>query len=424
MDKFGLLGGNLPHSISPDIHAFFGDYQYDLYEAKGGSVADFLKTYPDLKGFNVTIPFKKKLSHVVHEMSSEAELSGSVNVVMRRADGTLFGDNTDKAGFEMMLRHEKLDVNGKKALILGNGGAAGAVRAALEGMGAKTVTISRRGPVTYEQLDEHKDANFVVNTTPLGMFPNVEESAISFDGFTNCEAAIDLIYNPLHTAFLLDAKRHGIRAVNGLYMLVAQAFKSAEIFRETKLPFESLQTAYSTTLRDRTNIILIGMPGSGKSLISDILSEKTGRLNLDTDSSVLVLTGKTAAEIIEKEGEAAFRKTENKAAATLGKRTGLIIATGGGIVTEEENYRPLAQNGIIFHIKRNLEDLPTEGRPLSERIGLEALYEARGPIYEEWADVEVENTDPEKAADEIIEIFEHYCRTGRVTTKLEAKVNI
>ena len=367
----GLLGRKLGHSYSPQIHACLGDYSYTLFEKEPEEVADFLKN-GDFTGLNVTIPYKKTVIPYLDELSPAAKKLGAVNTVVRREDGTLFGHNTDYFGFASLLKRSSLDVVGKKVLVLGSGGASNTVTAVLTGLGAEAVVISRSGENNYENLQRHEDAAVIVNATPVGMYPNTGVSPVDLKRFPKLEGVLDVIYNPARTQLLLDAEALHIPCANGLWMLVAQAKESAEYFTGT-------------------SIVLIGMPGCGKSTIGALLAETLGRKLVDADEKIVRLAGKPIPAIFAEDGETVFRDWETKALSQLGKQSALVIATGGGCVTQMRNYPMLHQNGVIFWLKRDISKLPTDGRPLSQTNPLDAMFAKRAPMYAAFADHTVSN---------------------------------
>lgn len=393
--KCGLLGKKLGHSFSPMIHKKLGDYEYSLFEKEEDEIENFIKN-GDFDGINVTIPYKRTVIPYLDEISDVAKRAGSVNTIVRRSDNSLYGDNTDVYGFMAMVRHADIDVAGAKVLILGSGGASGAVKTALEEMKATPVIISRSGENNYDNLYFHRDAKVIVNTTPLGMYPGNGEAAVDLSDFPNCCGVLDLIYNPLRTKLLLQAEKLGIRYSNGLYMLVSQAVRSAELFLEKygeKVVFEDDKTdeIYSELTKKLTNLVLVGMPGSGKSFMARKLSKENGMEIIDTDEEITVRYKRTPEEIINEDGENSFRKLETEVLKDVTKKNGVIISTGGGVVTREENYDLLHQNGKIIWIKRDLSKLSTKGRPLSQRDGIEKLYSQREPLYRKFADCEMDN---------------------------------
>ncbi|MGN1002540.1 MAG: shikimate kinase [Oscillospiraceae bacterium] len=397
MGTYGLLGRKLGHSFSPQIHQALCGYAYGLYEVEPEGLDDFLKS-TDLSGMNVTIPYKRDVLRSCASLSPEAERIGSVNTLVRTEKGW-HGDNTDYFGFRSMVESSGVDPAGKKAVVFGNGGASLTVRLALADMGAREVAvISRSGEDNYENLSRHFDAEILVNATPVGMYPNTGAAAAGLEGFDRCEAVFDLVYNPHRTALLLDAERRGIKAVNGLRMLVAQAHRSAELFTGANIPHERIGEITESLEKQTRNIVLVGMPGSGKTKKGRRLAELTGRDFVDADHYLAEKLGKTAEEIIRAQGEEAFRREETAVLAELGKGSGRVIATGGGCVTREENYPLLHQNGVIVWVRRPTADLPTEGRPLSQRGSLEEMYARRAPMYERFADVTIDVCSSVEAA--------------------------
>ena len=404
--KCGLLGQTLGHSYSPEIHAQLGEYAYSLFEKEPEEVENFLKN-GDFTGINVTIPYKKAVIPFLDELSPKAAALGAVNTIVRRPNGRLIGHNTDYFGFETMVNSGGFRVNGKKVLVLGSGGASNTASAVLRAMGAETVVISRTGADNYGNLSRHRDATLIVNTTPVGMFPNVGKSPISLDNFPHLEGVWDVIFNPARTQFLLDGEKRGLKTMNGLKMLAAQAKESAEWFTGRRIPDGKIDEIYEKLSARMQNIVLIGMPGCGKSTVGAAIAEKTGRIFADADEEIVRLAGKSIPEIFAEDGEAVFRNWETQALARLGRQSALVIATGGGCVTKAENYPLLHQNGIIFWLKRDISALPTEGRPLSKSAGLAEMYARREPLYRSFADKTIANRGKiQGAADEILAAME------------------
>ena len=387
--KCGLLGRKLGHSYSPQIHALLGDYSYQLFEKEPEEIGDFLKN-GDFTGLNVTIPYKKEVIPFLDELSPAAARLGAVNTIVRR-DGKLIGHNTDYFGFRWLVQESGLQVAGKKALVLGSGGASSTAAAVLQELGAKVTVISRSGENNYGNLDRHADAAVIANTTPVGMYPNTGKSALSLEGFPRLEGVLDAVYNPARTQILLDAERRGLAAVNGLWMLVAQAKESAEWFTGEKIPDSRIAKIHHALRLQMENIILIGMPGCGKTSVGQQLAQKLGKKFVDADESLEARVCRKITDIIPNDGEAAFREMESETLAELGKQSGLVIATGGGCVTQPQNYPLLHQNGTIFWLKRELGKLPTDGRPLSQKGTLGQMYEARMPLYLRFADAAISN---------------------------------
>lgn len=394
---FGLLGRKLGHSLSPQIHAHLCNYDYKLYPMEPEYLDSFFAD-TSLKGFNVTIPYKIEAFNRCDERSETAEKVGSVNTVIRRPDGTLYGDNTDYFGFLYMAQKCGCDFKGKKVLILGSGGASLTVRHVAADEGAREiVVVSRSGKDNYGNISRHTDADVIVNTTPVGMYPNNGERLIDLSEFTNCRKALDLIYNPARTVFLLDAEKLGIDCINGLYMLVAQALRAAEIFTGEPVPLSRIDEIYDAIIAEQKNIVLVGMPGCGKSTVAALLSEKTGRECIDTDSAVVESSGESIPDIFSKYGEAEFRRRETEAVKLAGKGAGKIIATGGGAILKEENRIALRENSTVIFLDADIDSLATEGRPLSKSPeALKKMHAERLPLYLKAADFTVEvDRDPE-----------------------------
>lgn len=404
--KCGLLGAKLGHSYSPEIHSHLGDYPYLLHEKTPEEIGDFLAN-GEFTGLNVTVPYKKTVIPYCSALSPIAETLGAVNTIVRQPDGTLWGHNTDYFGFQAMLRRSGLSVEGKKVLVLGSGGASNTVVAVLKHQGARVVVISRTGENNYQNLSLHRDAAVIVNTTPVGMFPNNGCTPLSLDGFPHLEGVLDLIYNPARTKLLIDAEQRGLVALNGLYMLVAQAKESAEYFTGQTIGNGIIDTIHDSLRRKMENIVLIGMPGCGKSTVGAILAQKTGRKLVDADAAIVEKAGCSIPEIFAQQGEPGFRALETRVLEELCKHSGLIIATGGGCVTQERNYPLLHQNGKVFCLDRDVSRLATDGRPLSQAGQLEKMYAVRKPMYDHFADHQIDNHDsPEAAATEILHIWE------------------
>lgn len=401
----GLLGEKLGHSYSPQIHGLLADYEYNLFEKAPEEVEQFVR-FGDWHGLNVTIPYKKTVIPCCDELSETAEAIGSVNTLLRRTDGSIYGDNTDAFGFEMLLDSvlHTAELPGKKALVLGTGGASATVCAVLRRHGAEVVPVSRTGENNYHNLERHADAFLIVNTTPLGMFPNNGEKAVDLAVFPKLAAVLDVIYNPARTALLLQAEQLGIPHAGGLLMLVAQAKRSAELFLGRTLP-DSVITRITHLLSfQMQNLILVGMPGAGKSSIAALLAQRLGRSLCEADAEIEKAAGITIPEIFRQEGEPGFRQRETAVLAQLGMQSGLVISTGGGCVTRAENYPLLHQNGIIIRLVRDTDKLAREGRPLSLHADLKQMEAIRNPLYEQFADFTVDNNGhPEDTANAILE---------------------
>ncbi len=408
--KCGLLGRKLGHSYSPQIHAMLGDYSYELFEKEPEELENFLKN-GDFRGINVTVPYKKAVIPYLDELTPIARRLGAVNTILRR-DGKLIGHNTDYFGFQMLLRTLPIPIRQEKALVLGSGGASNTAAAVLEDAGARVVIISRSGENHYGNLHLHSDAHLIVNTTPVGMYPDTSLSPIEDIAdrrkFPEVRGVVDVIYNPARTQLLLDAEKDGcIASANGLLMLVAQAKEAAQWFTGATIPDSVIQPILRKLEAQMENVILIGMPGCGKTTVGKLLAEKTEKKFVDSDELVVKMAKKPIPEIFAQDGEAVFRDWETQALAELGKQSGLVIATGGGCVTQERNYHLLHQNGKIFWLRRQLSALPTEGRPLSQASSLSEMYRIREPLYTRFQDWLIENDgQPQEAVEQILHIME------------------
>ena len=404
--RCGLLGEKLGHSYSPQIHAELADYEYRLYEKAPEAVEDFVR-HGDWHGLNVTIPYKKTVIPFCDELSETAATIGSVNTLLRREDGTIFGDNTDAFGFETLLNKTLPgSIAGQKALVLGTGGASVTVCAVLRRHGAEVVTVSRSGENNYQNLDRHADAILLVNTTPVGMFPENGVSPVDLSAFRKLQCVLDVVYNPARTALLLQAEARGIPHAGGLTMLVAQAKRSSEIFLGNTLTDGEITRITRLLSGSMQNIVLIGMPGCGKSTVGALLSKRLDRPLLEADAELVKAAGIRIPMIFENEGEAGFRRRETATLAELGKRSGAVISTGGGCVTRAENYPLLHQNGTIIWLRRDLDKLAREGRPLSVNADLSAMYTVREPLYARFADFTVDNSGtPAETVDAILEVL-------------------
>lgn len=411
--KYGLIGRTLAHSYSKEIHEALGKYSYGLFSLEPEALTDFISAR-NFSGLNVTIPYKKDVIPLCDEVSELARAIGSVNTLYWK-DHLLVGHNTDYEGFLYTAKRSGISFAGKTVLIMGNGGTSLTARKAAADKGAEIVYIVSRsaksGHITYDELPAIAgDIDIIVNTTPVGTFPNNLHSIINIADFPNCEAVIDVIYNPFKTKLLMDAEKTGLKTANGLPMLVAQATAAAGYFLGTPGAFESEnERIIEKMVSDMRNIVLIGMPGCGKTTIGRIISEKTGKKFVDLDEEIVKKAGKSIPEIFEEVGEPGFRDIETEVAAELGKQRGLVIATGGGAVLREENVYALKQNSLMIHIKRPLEELAMNGRPLSKDIeALRKMETVRMPIYEASADMTFDNATkllPKDLSDAVCEII-------------------
>lgn len=389
--RCGLIGEKLGHSFSPAIHGKLADYEYKLYELSPEQVGPFLEK-KEYDGLNVTIPYKKTVIPYCDELTEAAKSIGSVNTIVKRPDGTLLGHNTDYDGFMWLLKNAGAEVKGKKALVLGTGGASVTVQAALRDLGAaQVVVISRSGEDNYENIARHSDAKILVNATPVGMYPKTGVSPVDLDSFTALEGVFDVVYNPARTQLLLEAEKRAIPCANGLGMLVAQAKAACERFTGEPIDDEKVYTIKAEMERNTRNVMLIGMPGSGKSTVGAALAEKLGRKLVDVDERIVELAGCSIPEIFAKDGEEGFRQIEHQALCEVSKESGLVIATGGGVVTRPENLDPMRQNSLIVWLLRDLSLLPKDGRPLSQTNSLTEMFKVREPLYRAAADCIADN---------------------------------
>ena len=388
----GLLGGKLGHSYSPQIHAELGDYKYRLFERAPEELDAFFADR-SWTGVNVTIPYKRAAMKYCDVISERALRIGCVNTVVREDDGLVHGYNTDYDGFLGLVNRAGYIPRGKKALILGSGGASRTAAACAKRLGAReVVVISRSGENNYTNLGRHADTERIVNTTPVGMYPNNGAAAVDLTAFPTCAGVLDLIYNPRRTALLLQAEELGIPCSDGLPMLVAQAKAAEEHFFDRLIADSENERILAQLRREMTNLVLIGMPGSGKSTVGAALAALTGREAIDIDARIAEKACCSIPEIFAKGGEAAFRALEREATAACGALSGKLLLTGGGVVKTPENYAALHQNGRIYQLLRPLELLPTDGRPLSQGADLAAMWAERAPLYERFRDAAIDNS--------------------------------
>ena len=402
---FGLLGRTLGHTYSPMIHQALGNTSYNIFEMEPDQLQDFFNR-SDLQGLNITIPYKINAMQACQRISDIAESIGCVNTMVREADGSWYGTNTDYDGFLATLDWSGIEVIRKHCLILGDGASANTVHVALERLGAASIThISRHRFPKYEHITQfYEQAQVIINCTPIGMYPHCPDQSIRLAPFTHLEGVIDLVYNPHRTGILLEAESLGIPHVNGLVFLLAQAIAASALFLHRTYDESILSDLYKQFRQEQENIILIGMPGSGKTTIAEALAKLTERRLVDIDHRITDEVG-SISDYILTHGEPAFRAIESNIIADVGKQTGLIISTGGGAVTIPENYGPLRQNGRIYEIYRPLDELDTTGRVLSsggiER--LQQLYTVRAPLYARFHQAQVLNTGtPESVAQRIL----------------------
>lgn len=399
--EYALLGGKLSHSYSKQIHALLGGYPYELIELTPTGFEDFVRAR-GFKGANVTIPYKRAALALCDRLSDEARRLGNVNTLVLGADGLLTGHNTDLFGFLEMVRRSGIQVTDKKVAVLGgSGGAGGTACTAMRQLGAREVLgVSRSGPVDYDALYAlHADAQVVVNATPVGMYPECGQTPVDLSGLPMCEGVLDMIYNPHRTRLLMDAEALGLKRENGLSMLVAQAALAKELFTGQPVPPERIEEIRAQLCREQLNLVLIGMPGSGKSAIGRALAASLCREFVDIDEQIERRAGMGIPEIFEHRGEPGFRALESELIAEGGKRRALVIATGGGAVLKPENVRALRQNGELVLVERPLDQLAMDGRPLSMgREALQKMYAERMPVYRAASRARIQNTGTIEAA--------------------------
>ena len=396
---FGLIGEKLSHSWSAEIHEKLGSFPYQLHELSASELKDFLKDQP-WRGLNVTIPYKKNACALADSVSEDAQAIGAANTLVKDTNGLIAADNTDVYGFEYLVKSLKVSLNQKKAIVLGAfGGAGQAVCYALKKSGAYVVGVSRNPQVsssfvdcsiTYDQLQFHYDADLLVNATPVGMSPHAGISPLTKEelaSFTSLQCVIDLIYNPLRSQLLLDAESLGLQNANGLKMLVAQAAKASSLFLSQEASDSQIENISHELHASKENIVLIGMPGVGKTSTGEALAKLLNRPWIDTDLLIEQKAHCDAATYLQTHGEAAFRRLEHEVIQEISGMSGAVISCGGGVVVTPSNYQLLRQNGKLVYLTRPLEELTIAGRPLSQSVGIQELAAKRLPLYEAWTAV-------------------------------------
>ncbi len=388
--KYGLIGEKLSHSSSPLIHSLFNNDEYVLKEISEKDIESFVKSR-DYLGLNVTIPYKKTVIPFLDEIDEKTREIGSINTIINRS-GKLIGYNTDIFGMKSAMDSAGIVLKDKKVLILGSGGTSNtAKRLAKDEQASEIVIVSRNGKVNYDNIYEQKDAEVLINTTPVGMYPNNGNSLIDINRLKKLCGVFDAVYNPVNSKLILDAKMNNIKACGGLKMLIEQARKTEELFFDKTIIDEASEAVFYKLKYDSENIVLIGMPGCGKTLIGKLLSEKLNRDFIDIDAEIEKNAGMSIPLIFSKYGEEYFRKLESEAVYNVGKLKGKVISTGGGIVKTEANYYSIKQNSFVIRINRDLEKLESKDRPVSLSTNIYKLAEEREELYKKFADVEINN---------------------------------
>ena len=397
--RYGLIGEHLGHSYSPEIHKMLWGCDYELAPMPPDALPAFFARR-EFQGINVTIPYKQAVLPFCDALGETAKRAGSVNTICKRPDGTLFGDNTDLFGLQYMLQSAGISLEGRHVLVLGGGGASQTAQLAAQDANAASLMVARRsGEVNYSNIyDQCRCAQVIINATPVGMFPAPDAQAVDLARFPVCEAVVDLIYNPLRTKLIQQAKALKLQYVNGLAMLVAQAAVAAEIFTGTSYNAYGIDKVCATMQQKIENWVLIGMPGCGKSTVGAYLAKRAGRAFVDIDSAIEERAGISCSEVIQQKGEAHFRMLESESTKEAGKKMGLVIATGGGTVCKPENVFALRQNGKLLWIRREVAWLATYKRPLSRDLA--ELERARIPVYQEIADEIVHHNEDWEALQE------------------------
>lgn len=395
--EYGLLGRKLGHSFSKEIHEALNLYSYDLYEREEQELEDF--TNSDIKGFNVTIPYKETIMPYLDELTDRAQKMGCVNSVVKR-NGKIIGDNTDYFGFDYLLSSFKTDFS--KAIILGDGATSKTIKNVLKDRNISYVNLSRKKPPFYSDIKDFKDYDLLINATPVGMYPNTGESLVNLDSLDNLKAVVDVIYNPYITELLFLAREKNIAYRNGLTMLVGQAIEAARFFTGEDISYDKIDEIVSMINSDK-NIVLIGMPGAGKTSLGRKLSKLTGKVFVDSDLEIKRIYKKAPSQIIKEESEEKFRKLETELLEKISKEKNQVIATGGGVVTRAENYKNLKKNSIIYFVDRDLDKLELTDRPLSTDI--DRLWKERKALYQKFSDRKVFNDEIDVAARKIKEDF-------------------
>lgn len=410
--EYGLLGEKLAHSFSPEIHSLIGDYKYDLIELGEDKVESFLKDR-DFKAINVTIPYKQTVIPFLDDIDENAKAIGAVNTIVNR-NGRLTGYNTDFDGLKALVQRVVQTLEGLKVLILGSGGTSRTAQAVAKSLKAKEILVvstkKAEGKITYEEAKElHKDADFIINTTPCGMFPNIHTTAIDLTPFENLKGLVDVVYNPLRTELVLKAREKGVRAEGGLYMLTMQGIKAAEHFFDKEIRQSKAEEIFNKIIQKRENIVLTGMPSSGKTTVGNLIAKDLHRPIFDTDDLIIKRANCQISEIFAEHGEEYFRDLESSVIAEeVAPLTGAVVSTGGGAILRAENVKNLKKNGKVIFLDRELSLLtPTSDRPTaSDYEAMKKRFEQRYDIYNATADERVDGSESaECVAVEVKEVF-------------------
>lgn len=407
---YGLLGENISHSFSPLIHKNFGDYKYKLFDMQKEEIENFIKK-EDIGGLNITMPYKKEIMKYCKTISDKAKKIGCVNTVVYDEFRNLHGYNTDYDGFLYLLEKNNIDVYNKNIAILGNGSTSKTIYNVLKDLQAKSIIkISRSGDIGFKDIEKFINIDILINTTPVGMYPNCPDSLIDLENFPNVSTVIDIIYNPIMTKLLIDAYKRGLNYVNGLDMLIAQGKVASELFQKKSISNELLNKTVKDIKIDNSNIIIIGMPGSGKSSIGRNLAKNLNREFIDIDKEIEKNQNMSIPNIFKNYGEQYFRNIEKEMVEKVGKLQGKVISTGGGVIIDRDNYYPLKQNGVVFNITRHLDNLSSKGRPLSQggRDKIYKLYNERKNNYDYFKDFDIENRYFKYTVKEIQEKYYEY----------------
>lgn len=406
--KFGLIGKTLKHSYSKVIHEQFNRYDYDLYSLESDELKSFLDS--DIRGFNVTIPYKKQIIEYLTDVQGVAKEIGAVNTVVKKGKD-IIGYNTDFEGMKYMLSRAGITITDKVVMVLGSGGTSNTAVALLKSLNAKKILIvSRTGEINYSNCYDNTDVQVIINTTPVGMYPNTDACPIDLERFSNLEGVADVIYNPSTTKLLFEAKRLGIKCTNGLPMLVAQAKFASDLFVEESMADGVIEKVLSNLEKGMKNILFIGMPGCGKSTIAKKVATLLGRELIDTDQEIEKREGKDIPTIFATSGEKYFRAKESQVLSDVCSLSGKVIATGGGVVENIQNKFDIVKNSIVFYIKRDIKSLSRKGRPLSKDLdSVKELFQRRKPLYEQFCDIQIDNdSDVESAVNKVIKEYENF----------------